>query len=148
MNRPTGIQKTEHHVTTTFTGDTTIPLFTTTTPLFKEELVRDEQTIEDYLPLTYALGLKRKQQKLYVHMVFEKNPTVNALADSGAFFSATSQNDLDTKEEKAPNNFLKFDDHPNFEIQVPNGQLEKPLATATPKIEKRDSFFAEKLRRD
>ena len=45
--------------------------------------------------------------------------------------------------EKAPNKILKVDDPPNFQIQVANGQLEKPLATATLIFEIGDKFFAE-----
>ena len=43
-NRPTDIQNSEQHVTSTLTGDTRIPPLTTTTPLIVEGLVRDEQT--------------------------------------------------------------------------------------------------------
>ena len=61
-NRPTDIQKSEQGVTTTITGDTIIPPLATTTPLFEEGLVRDEQTIEVDLPLTSTVVLKRKQK--------------------------------------------------------------------------------------
>ena len=86
--------------------------------------MRDEQTNEVCLPLTSTVVLKRKQEMLYVPQHFENNLTVDALVDSGAFVSAIAQNDLDTTKEKAPNNFLKIDDPPNFQIQVTNGQLE------------------------
>ncbi len=59
---------------------------------------------------------------------------VDALVDSGAYFSAITQDDLDTIKQKAPNNFLIIHDPPNFQIQVANGQLEKPLSTATLKF--------------
>ena len=49
---------------------------------------------------------------------FENNLTVDALVDSGAFVSVIARNDLDTKKEKAPNNTLKVDDPPKFQIQV------------------------------
>ena len=74
---------------------------------------------------------------------FENNLTVDALADSGAFVSAIAQDDLETIKQKAPNNILKIDDPPNFQIQVANGQLEKPLSTATLKFEIGDNSFAE-----
>ena len=61
-----GIQNTEQHVATTLKGDTTTPPLTTATPLIEEGLVRDEQTNEDYLPLTSTVVLKRKQETLYV----------------------------------------------------------------------------------
>ena len=41
-NRPTDIRNSKQHVTTTLTGDTTIPPLSTTTPLIGERLVRDE----------------------------------------------------------------------------------------------------------
>ena len=63
--------------------------------------------------------------------------------DSGAFVSAIAQDDLETIKQKAPNNILKVDDPPNFQIQVANGQLEKPLSTATLKFEIGDNSLAE-----
>ena len=50
---------------------------------------------------------------------------------------------METIKQKAPNNILKIDDPPNFQIQVANGQLEKPLSTATLKFEIGDNSFAE-----
>ena len=104
-------------------------------------MVRDEKTNEVYLPLTSTVVLKRKHEMLYVPLHFENNLTVDALVDPGAFVSAITQIDLDTK--KAPSKILKIDDPPNFQIQVANGQLEKPLSTATVKFEIRDNTFAE-----
>ena len=80
---------------------------------------------------------------LYVPLDFENNLTVDALVDSGAFVSAIAQDDLETIKQKAPNNILKIDDPPNFQIQVANGLLEKPLSTATLKFEIGDNSFAE-----
>ena len=128
---------------TTPNGLTTTPPLTIATPLIEEGLVRDEQTNEVYLPLTSTVVLKRKQEMLYVPLDFENNLTVDALMDSGAFVSAIAQDDLETIKQKAPNNILKIDDPPNFQIQVANGQLEKPLSTATLKFEIRDNSFAE-----
>ena len=128
---------------TTFNGDTTTPPLTTATPLIEEGLVRDEQTNEVYLSLFSTVVLKRKQEMLYVALDFENNLTVDALVDSGAFVSAIAQDDLDTIKEKAPNNVLKIDDPTNFQIQVANGHLEKPIATITLKFEIGDNIFAE-----
>ena len=128
---------------TNFNGDTTTPPLTTATPLSEQGLVRDEQTDEVNLPLTSTVVLKRKQEVFYVSPDFENNLTVDALVDSRAFVSAIAQDDLDTIKQKAPNNILKIDDPPNFQIQVANGQLEKPLSTATLKIEIGDKSFAE-----
>ena len=126
---------------TTPNGDTTTPPLTTATPLIEKALVRDEQTKEIYLPLTSTVVLKRKQEMLYVPLDFEKNLTVGALVDSGAFVSAIAQDAFDTIKQKAPNNILKIDDPPNFQIQVANGQLEKPLSTAILKLEIGDNTF-------
>ena len=142
-NSSTNTQNTEQHVVTTPKGLTTTPLLTTATPLIEEWLVRDEQTNEVYLPLTSTVVLKRKQELLYVPPDFEHNLTVDALVDSGAFVSAIAQDDSETIKQKAPNNVLKIDDPPNFQIQVANGQLEKPLSTATLKFEIGDNSFAE-----
>ena len=143
QNSSTNTQNTEQHVVTTPNGLTTTPPLTTATPLIEEGLVRDEQTNEVYLPLTSTVVLKRKQEMLYVPLDFENNQTVDALVDSEAFVSAIAQDDLETNKQKAPNNILKNDDPPNFQIQVANGQLEKPLSTATLKFEIGINSFAE-----
>ena len=142
-NSATNTQNTQQHVVTTPNADTTTSPLTTATPLIEEGLVRDEQTNEVYLPLTSTVVLKRKQEVFYVPLYFENNLTVDALVDSGAFVSAIAQDDLETIKQKAPNNILKIDDPPNFQIQVANGQLEKPLSTATLKFEIGDNSFAE-----
>ena len=136
-------QNAEQHITTTPEGDTTTSPLTTATPLIEEGLVRDEQTNAIYLPLTSTVVLKRKPEMLYVPLDFKNNHTVDALVDSGSFVSAIAQDDLDTIKQKAPNNILKIDDPPNFQIQVANGQLEKPISTATLKFEIGDNSFAE-----
>ena len=82
---------------------------------------------------------------LYVPPGFENNLTVDALVDSGVFFSAIPQVDLDTVKQKATNNTLKIDNPPSFQIQVANGQLEKPSSTATIKFETGDNTFAERF---
>ena len=139
----TNTQNAEQHVVTTHSRDTTTSPLTTATPLIEERLVRDGQTNEIYLPLTSTVVLKRKQEMLYVPLDFENNLTVDGLVDSGAFVSATAEDDLETIKQKAPNNILRIDDPPNFQIQVANGQLEKPLTTATLKFEIGDNFFPE-----
>ena len=139
----TDTQTTEQHVVNTPNGDTTTPPLTIATPLIEEGLVRDEQTNEIYLPLTSTVILKRKQKMLYVPLDFENNLIVDALVDSRGFVSAIAQDDLETIKQKAPNNILKNDDPPSFQIQVANGQLEKPLSTATLKFEIGDNSVAE-----
>ena len=142
-NYSTNTQNTEQHVVTTSNGDRTTPPLTTATPLNEEGLVRDEQTNEVYLPLTSTVVLKRKQEMLYVPLDFENNLTVDALLDSGAIVSAIAQDDLEAIKQKAPKNILKIDDFPNVQIQVANGQLEKPLSTAALKFETGDISFVE-----
>ena len=142
-NYSTNTQNTEQHVVTTPNGDTTTPPLTTATPLIEEGLVRDEQTNEVYLSITSTVVLKRKQEMLYVPLDFGNNLTADALVDSEVFVSAIAQDDLETIKQKAPNNILKNDDPPNSQIQVANGQLEKPLSTTILKIEIGDKSFAE-----
>ena len=140
---PTEIQESEEHKKTTFTGDTTNPPLTKTTPLIEERLVRDKQTNELYLPITSTVVLKRKQELLYVPLVFENNLKLDALVDSGAYVSAIAQNELVTKKQKAPSSILQIDSPPNFQKQLTNGQIEKPLATVTPKFQIGNNIFAE-----
>ena len=45
--------------------------------------------------------------------------------------------------QKAPSLFVKNDVPPNFQIQVANGLLEKPLTTATLKLETGDNTIAD-----
>ena len=65
-------------------------------------MLRDEQTIEVYLPLTSQVVLERKHEKLYVPLDFGNKLTVDALVELGAYVSAIAQNDLDTINQKAP----------------------------------------------
>ena len=76
--------------------------------------MRNEHTNELYLPLTSTVVVKRKQETLYVPLDFENNRTVDALVDSEAYVKAIAQNELYTIKQKAPSNFLKNDDPPNF----------------------------------
>ena len=89
---PTDIQESEKHTTSTFTGDTTVPPPTETTPLIEGSLVRDEQTNQLYLPLILTVVLKRKQEMLYVLLVVENNLTLAAVVDPKAYVSAIAQN--------------------------------------------------------
>ena len=95
------------------------------------------------MPLSSTFVLKRKKEILYVPLDFENGLTIDALVDSGAYVSAIAQKELDRVKQQAPSNILKIDYLPNFQIQVPNGQLEKPTATATLKFDIADHVFAE-----
>ena len=129
------IQRNEIGLTTYGNGDDNIsPPEITTSPI-QEQLVRDEITNELYMPLSSTIVLKRKKEMLYVSLDFENGLTIDALFDSGANVSAIAQRKLDRIKQQAPSNILKIDDPPNFQIQVANGQLEKPTATATIKLD-------------
>ena len=80
---------------------------------------------------------------LHAHLDFEKNLTVDALVDSGAFASAIAQNDWDTIKQEAPNKILKIDVPSNYQIQVANAHLEKPFPTTTLKFEIGGNTFTE-----
>ena len=77
---------------------------------------------------------------LFVPLDFENGLTIDALVDSGAYVSAIAQKELDRIKQQAPSN---VDEPPNFQIQIANGQLEKPIATATLKFDIGDHTFAE-----
>ena len=109
----------------------------------EERLVRDDSTNELYMPLSSTIVLKRKKKMLYVPLDFENGLTIDALVDSGAYVSAIAQKELDRIKQQSPSNILKIDDPPNFQIQVANGQLQKPTATATLKFDIGDHIFAE-----
>ena len=95
------------------------------------------------MTLSSTIVLKRKNEKLYVPLDFENGLTIDALVDSGAYFSAIAQKELNRIKQQAPSNILKNDEPTNFQIQVANGQLGKPLATATIKFDIGDRIFAE-----
>ena len=80
---------------------------------------------------------------LYVPLDFENGLTIHALADSRAYVSALDQKELDRIKQQAASNILRIDEPPNFQIQVANGQLEKPIATATLEFDIADHIFAE-----
>ena len=80
---------------------------------------------------------------LYVPPDCKNGLTIDALVDSGAYVSAIAQTKLDRIKQQAPANIFTMDDPPNFQIQVANGQLEKPISTATLKFDVGDNSFAE-----
>ena len=80
---------------------------------------------------------------LYVPLDFENGLTIDALVDLGAYVSAIAQKELDRIKQHSASNILKIDDPLNFQIQVANGQLAKPTATATLKFDIGDHIYAE-----
>ena len=57
------------------------------------------------------------------------------LVDSRAYVSANARNEVDCIKQQALKKIFKIDELPNFQIQVGNGSLEKPLATGTLKFD-------------
>ena len=138
-----GNQTDEIDMTTCDSTDNNIYPPPITISLLEERLVRDDSTNELYMPLSSTIVLKRKKEMLYVSLDFENGLTIDAFVDSGAYVSAKAQKELDRIKQQSPSNILKIDDPPNFQIQVANGQLEKPTATATLKFDIGDHIFAE-----
>ena len=60
---------------------------------------------------------------------------IDALVNSEAFCNAIPEIESDRVKKQAPSNTFKVEDAPNFQIQIANRQLKKPLATSTLKIE-------------
>ena len=110
---------------------------------FEERLVKDDITNELYMPLSFTMVLKRKNEMLYVPLDFEIGLAIDAFVDSRACFSSIAQKDLDIIKQQAQCNIFKIDDSPNFQIQVANGLLDKPIATATFICDIGDHIFAE-----
>ena len=137
------IQRNETDMTTCDSGDDNISPPKVTTSGIEEQLVRDDITNELCMPLSSTIVLKRKKEMLYVPLDFKNGLTVDALVDSGAYVSAIAQTELDRIKQQAPKNTFKIDGPPNFQIQVANGQLEKPMSTATLKFDIGVNTFAE-----
>ena len=112
-------------------GDDNISPPKITNSQIEGQIVRDDITNELYMPLSSTIVLKRKKEMLYVPLDFENGLTIHTLVDSRAYVSAIAQTELDRIKQQAPGNIFKIDDPPNFQIQVANGHLEKPISTAT-----------------
>ena len=130
-------------MTTYDNGDDNISPPKITTSQIEERLVRDAFSNELYMPLSSTIVLKRKKERLHDPLDFENGLKIDALVESGAYISATFQKELDRIKQRAPSKNLKVDDPPIFLIQVANGQLEKPKATATLIFDIGDHIFAE-----
>ena len=137
------IQRYETDMITCDSGDSNISPPPITISQIEERLVRYDSTNELYMPLSSTIVLKRKKKMLYVPLDFKNGLTIDALVDSGAYVSAIAQKELDRIKQQYPSNILKIDGPPNVQIQVANGQLEKPTATATLKFDIGDHTFAE-----
>ena len=137
------IQRNETDMTTYDNGDDNISPPEITNSQIEERPVRDDITNELYMPLSSTIVLKRKKEMLYVPLDFNNGLTIDAFVDSGAYVSAITEKELDRIKQETPSNIPKIDDPPNFQIQVANGQLEKPTATATLKFDIGDHIFPE-----
>ena len=115
-----------------------------TTSQVEEKLVRDEIKNELYMPYSSTIVLKRKKEMLYVLLDFENGLTIDAVVDSGAYVSAKAQKELERIKQQAPVDIFETDDPPIFEIQVANGQFEKPIAKGTPSFDFGGHNFAER----
>ena len=137
------IQRDEMNITGNDNGDENFPPPKIKKKQIEEQLVRDDITNELYMPLSSTIVLKRKKELLYVLLDFRNGLTIDALVDSGAYVSAIAQTELDRIKQQAPTNNFKIDDPPDFQTQVANDQLEKPISTATLKFDIGDNTFAE-----
>ena len=137
------IPRNDFGMTTYNNGDDNFSPPEITISKIEERLVKDDFTNELYTPLSSTIVLKQKKEMLYVPLDFENGLTMDAFVDAGAYVKAIAQKELHRIKQPAPSNILKLDEPPNFEIQVANGQLEKPKATATLKFDIRDHIIAE-----
>ena len=137
------IQRDERDLTIYGNGDVNNFPPKITTSQIEERIVRDDITNELYMPVSSTIVLKRKKEMLYVPLDFEKGLTIDALVDSGAYVSAIAQKELARTKQQAPSNIIKIDEPPTFQTKVADGQLEKPIATATLKFDNGDHIFAE-----
>ena len=137
------IQRNETDMTTYDNGDDNISPPEITASQIEERLVRDDVIKELHMPLSSTIVLKRKEEMLYVPLDFENGLTIDVLVDSGAYVSAIAPKELDSIKQQTPSNILKNDEPPSFQIQVANGQLEKPIATTTLKFDNGDHMYAE-----
>ena len=67
---------------------------------------------------------------LYHLLDFDNGLTIDSLVDSSAYVIEIAQSELDRLKEQAAAKIFKIDDPHKFQIQVANGQLVKPIATA------------------
>ena len=136
------MQRSEADTTTYDSGNANISSPKKTTSQIQKRLVSNDIANELYMPLSSTNVLNRKKEMLYVPLSFEDGSTIDALVESVAYVTIP-QKELDVIKQQAPSNILKLDDTPNFQIQVANGQLEKPIATATLEFDIEDHIFAE-----
>ena len=109
----------------------------------EERLVRNEQTNELHLPLSFTIVLEGRKQMLYVPLDFENGLAKDALVDSRAYVCAIAQNLIGQSQTTNPSQRLQKQRPSHFRKKVANGQLDKPLVTTALKFDIRDTTFAE-----
>ena len=122
-------------MTTYDNGDDNISPPENTTSQIEERLMRDDNNNELYMPLSSTIVLKLKEEMLYVPLDFDNGSTIDAFVDSVAYVNAIAQKELARIKQQARYNILEIDEPPNFQIQIANGQLERPIATTTLQVD-------------
>ena len=79
-------------MTTYGNGDDNISPPQITTSQIQEQIVRDENTNELFMPLSSTIVSKGKKEMLYVPLDFNNGLTIDAFVDSGAYVGAIGQN--------------------------------------------------------
>ena len=105
---------------TTPDGDSSNLALTTTTPNILRKVGHrwdDQWIVSPVNSYKSTKVLKCKQERLYVHLDSVNNLTINALVDSRAYVIAIAQKELDTVNQKAPNNISEIDDLPIFKYK-------------------------------
>ena len=87
-------------------------------------LVRDKKSSALFMPLSSAIVIKRKKEKLYVPLVCRNGLIVKALVDARASVSAIFENESNRIKQQAPTNIFKINDSSRFSIQVADCELE------------------------
>ena len=137
------IQRKETDMKTYDSGDYNIPPPKITTSQIEERLVRDDNTNELYMSLSFTIDLKTKKEMLYVPLDFDNGLTREVRVDLGPYATSIVPKELYIIKQQAPSNSLKIDDTPEFQIPEAKGQLEKPIVTATLDFDVGDHTLAE-----
>ena len=94
------IQRNQTDMTTFDNGDDNISPLKKLTSQIEEQLVRDDITNEQYMPLSSTFILQRKKEMLYVPLDFDNGLTIDAFVDLGAYVSAIAQKNWDIIKQK------------------------------------------------
>ena len=144
---PTDIQESKKHIVTIANGDNNNPFLTITTSHIEERFVRKKKTNELYLSLLSTVVLKRKKEKLYSTVEFNKNLTKDTLVDSNAciIISAIAPKEMDKLNNRPRITFSETSTLQTFNWKKTNGHLKKPLATTTLAFDVGENLFTGNL---